>query len=110
MYALSNRSISTAAPKPVAIPKTSPIPASVSVILAFSIRAGNSFINASATWTGEGSINPSTRPRDTESCHRIRMARMAETDHSLLVMLGDFLFNGKHISFGVVRNLNVCSH
>ena len=38
------------------------------------------------------------------------MARMAETDHSLLVMLGDFLFNGKHISFGVVRNLDICNH
>ena len=55
-------------------------------------------------------MKPSTSPKDSESCHRMRMDRMAETDHSLLVMLGNFLFNGKHISFGVVRNLNICGH
>ena len=71
---------------------------------------GKSVTNAFITCTGEGSMYAGTAPLWHKNCQSRIRRHNATTAGSLLVMLCNLFVNGQHVSFRLVRNLNISVH
>ena len=83
---------------------------SCNVTLACFNIVGKSVTNAFITCTGEGSMYAGTAPLWHKNCQSRIRRHNATTAGSLLVMLCNLFVNGQHVSFRLVRNLNISVH
>ena len=77
------------------------------VVPELAIRMGKSSTKAAPTSTGEGNMNFGTRPRSDTACHKMRSRQSKIAADSLLVMLRNFLVNGKHLAIWLIADFYI---